>query len=57
MKPISLDQEKKGFYSTYFLVPKRDGGHTPILNLKFFNFIVHKTSLKLETLQSIIAVM
>ena len=37
--PVSPDQERSGFYSTYFLVLKRDGGHRPILNLKFFNFI------------------
>ena len=57
VKPVPLDQERKGFYSSYFLVPERDGGHRPILNLKFFNFIVCKTSFKVETLKSMIAVM
>ena len=27
VKLVPLDQERNGFYSTYFLVPKRDGGH------------------------------
>ena len=57
VKPVPLDQERSGFYSTYFLVPKRDGGHRPILNLKFFNVIVRKTSFKMETLRSVISVM
>ncbi len=28
----------QGFYSTYFLIPKRDGGLRPILNLRKFNY-------------------
>ena len=29
VKPVPLDKERSGFYSTYFFVPKRDGGHRP----------------------------
>ena len=54
---VPIDQERNGFYSTCFLVPKWDGSHRPILNLKIFNFIVCKTSFKMETLRSIIVVM
>ena len=57
VKPVTLDHERSGFYITYFLVPKRDRGYRPILNLKFFNFIVQKTSFKMETLRSVIAIM
>ena len=28
-----------GYCSTYFLVPKEDGSHRPILSLKFFNLM------------------
>ena len=52
-----LDKVRSGYYSTYFLVPKNDGGHRSILNLKFFNLNVSKTSIKMETLHSIIAIM
>ena len=47
--PVPLDQERSGFYSTYFLVP--------ILNLKYFNFSVHKTSFKFKILKSIMVTM
>ena len=46
-----------GYYSTYFLVPIKDRGLRPTLNLKFFNLIVCKTSFKMETLWSIVVVM
>ena len=48
---------RSGYYSTYFLVPQKDSGHRPIRNLKFFNLNVCKTLFKMETLQSIIAIM
>ena len=45
------------FTAPTFWYPKRDGGPRPILNLKFFNFIVCKTLFKMETLKSVIAIM
>ena len=49
-----LDQTQVGYYSMYFLVPKKTGDLRPILNLKPINHTIHKTSFKMETLQSII---
>jgi hypothetical protein len=38
-----VDPRSKGFYSTFFVVPKKDGGLRPILNLKPLNrYIVYK---------------
>ena len=57
VEPVPPGQERQGFYSTYFLVPKKDGGIRPILNLKSFNRFLRKHKFKMETLQSIIPVM
>ena len=43
-----------GFYSTYFMVPKKDGGFRLILNLKLFSWFLVQESFKMETLQSIL---
>ena len=42
---------------TYFLVPKKDGGIRPILNLKAFNRYLRPHRFKMETLASIISIM
>ncbi|MCP3680799.1 MAG: hypothetical protein GY782_11310 [Gammaproteobacteria bacterium] len=52
--PVPSGQEGLGFYSTYFSVPKKDGGSRPILNLRPFNKAVNnREKFKMETLQSI----
>ena len=52
--PVPLDQERDRFFSTYFIVPKKDGGLRPILNLKYFNKAVAKRRFNMETLHLII---
>ena len=47
---------RRGYYSTYFLVPKKDGGMRPILNLKPFNRCLRKHRFKMETLNSILSI-
>ncbi|XP_037832808.1 uncharacterized protein LOC108247140 [Kryptolebias marmoratus] len=37
IRPLCLEEEKRGFYSPYFLVPKRTGGFRPILDLRQLN--------------------
>ena len=51
---VPLSQRGQGFYSTYFIVPKKDGGVRPILNLKPFNKYLPKQHFKMETLQGIL---
>lgn len=50
-----VDPLSKGLYSTFFVVPKKDGGFRPILNLKPFNhYIIHK-SFKMETATTVLS--
>ena len=52
---VPQGQEASGYYSTYFLVTKKDGGFRPILNLKYLNLSLQVPSFKMETLRSVIA--
>ena len=45
----------EGYYSRYFLVPKRDGGSRPILNLKPFNEFVRKYRFRLIGTKSLLS--
>ncbi|KAL0174654.1 hypothetical protein M9458_030622, partial [Cirrhinus mrigala] len=45
---------KKGFYSSYFIVPKKSGGLRPILDLRALNWALHKIPLKILTLKHIL---
>ncbi len=49
-----LDVER-GFFSRYFLVPKRDGGLRPILDLRRFNFSLYKGKFKMLTIKTIMS--
>ncbi len=49
-----LDIEQ-GFFSCYFLVPKRDGGLRPILDLRRLNLSLYKGKFKMLTLKTIMS--
>ena len=44
-----------GFYSTYYLVPRKDGDIHPILKLKRFNANIRSKHFRMETLLSVLA--
>ena len=50
---VPLDQVGRGYYSTFFVVPKKDGGLRPILNLRQLNTHLIIPHFKMETLRSI----
>ena len=52
---IVENPDTPGFYSRLFLVPKRDGGFRPIIDLKPLNAFLTKEKFKMETQASISA--
>jgi hypothetical protein len=51
--PLALKQA--GFYSRYFLVPKKDGGLRPILDLRHLNRALMRRPFKMLTIKHILA--
>ena len=51
---VEIKTKSKGFYSTFFLVPKPDGSQRPILNLKPLNKFLKVQKFKMCTPQIII---
>ncbi len=48
-------QSESGFYSRYFLIPKKDGGLRPILSLRLLNHALMKRLFRIITLKQILA--
>ncbi len=49
IEPVPPAEMKSGFYSPYFIVPKKDGGLRPILDLRVLNRALHKLPLRMLT--------
>ncbi len=48
-------QSESDFYSRYFLIPKKDGGLRPILDLRHLNRTLMKRSFRMITLKQILS--
>ncbi|KAL0175495.1 hypothetical protein M9458_027825, partial [Cirrhinus mrigala] len=55
IEPVPPAEMKLGFYSPYFIVPKKNGGLRPILDLCVLNRSLHKMPFKMLTPKRIIS--
>ncbi|XDV35093.1 hypothetical protein PO909_005124 [Leuciscus waleckii] len=49
IEPVPPAEMRSGFYSPYFIVPKKGGGLRPILDLRVLNRALHKLPFKMLT--------
>ena len=54
IEPVPPAEMRTGFYSPYFIVPKKSGGLRPILDLRVLNRALHKLPFKMLTQKRII---
>ncbi len=54
IEPVPPAEMKSGFYSPYFIVPKKDGGLRPILDLRVLNRALHKLPFRMLTQRRIL---
>ncbi|XP_051505143.1 uncharacterized protein LOC127412641, partial [Myxocyprinus asiaticus] len=55
IEPVPPAEVKKGFYSPYFIVPKKGGGLRPILDLRVLNRALHRLPFNMLTQRRILA--
>lgn len=55
IETVPAAQSESGFYSLYFLVPKKDAGFRPILDLRVLNRALARWPFKMLTAKRIIA--
>lgn len=49
IETVPLHEINSGFYSTFFLVPKKNGKMRPVINLRPLNIYLRKTHFKMDT--------
>ncbi len=54
IEPVPPAERRQGFYSPYFIVPKKCGGLRPILDRRVLNRALHKLPFKMRTRRCII---
>ncbi len=55
IEEVPQSDVERGLFSRYFLIPKRDGGLRPILDLWRFNFSLYKGKFKMLTMKTIMS--
>ncbi len=55
IEEVPQSEVERGFFSRYFLVPKRDGGLRPILDLRRLNLSLYKGKFKMLTMRTIMS--
>ncbi len=55
IEEVPQSEVERGFFSRYFLVPKRDGGLRPILDLRHLNLSLYKGKFKMLTMRTIMS--
>ncbi len=55
IEEVPQSEVERGFFSRYFLVPKKDGGLRPILDLRRLNFSLYKGKFKMLTIKTIMS--
>ncbi len=55
IEEVPQSEVERGFFSRYFLVPKRDGGLRPILDLRRLNLSLYKGKYKMLTMRTIMS--
>ena len=54
IETVPMNQIQAGFYSTFFLVPKKNGKMRPVLNLRPLNRYLQKNHFKMDTMSKVL---